>query len=320
MSKLRFDTHETHVPDGRRIVMWTLAPEDRPAHPLPIVVGAGFARRMHHFSAIAMYAAHNGFFVSRYDPVNHVGLSDGEMVNFNLTDSLASLRAAVDETCRLTGKDRVVVVATSLTARIAYQLAAESDRVALVVTAVGVVNVRETLTHVFEQDVAAVPLDQLVGTLSFEGKPIAFDPFCRDAHQHDWWTLESCVKALKAAKQPLVAFVGTEDEWVNAADVQRAFTEGANGPRKLLTLERAPHDLSRNASVAHTFVQKMIEEIAEFSAVEQVPQDPPFEEIMEQSLFERRLQRGTGEAPPAPAQAAPATPATQATQTAPAPG
>ncbi|MCU0681205.1 MAG: hypothetical protein MUF34_02910 [Polyangiaceae bacterium] len=312
MSKLTFDTHETHLADGRRVAMWTLAPTGRPAHSLPIVVGAGFARRMHHFSGIAMYAAHNGFFVSRYDPVNHVGLSDGEMWNFNLTDSLTSLRAAVDETCRITGQDRVVIVATSLTARVAFQLAAQSDRVALVVTAVGVVNVRETLRRVFERDVAAVPLDKLSGgSVTFEGKPIGLESFCLDAHRNDWWTLESCVKALRLAKQSLVGFVGTEDEWVDVSDVQHAFSEGANGPRKLLTLERAPHELSRNASVAHTFVQKMLEEIIEFGGINQTPQDPPFEEIMEQSLVERRLQRGTGEAARA---------TTQATQAEQAPG
>ena len=46
-------------PDGRRIVLWTTAPTERPTHALPIVMGAGFARRMHHFAPIAMYAAAN---------------------------------------------------------------------------------------------------------------------------------------------------------------------------------------------------------------------------------------------------------------------
>jgi acyl transferase len=148
MTSVAFEQHETRLGDGRRVAIWTVAPAAGPIHPLPIVVGAGFCRRMHHFAPVALYGAYNGFRVCRYDPVNHVGLSDGELWNFTLGDSCDSLRAAIDWTFERTGQ-RPAVVATSLTARMAYQVAAETDRVARVITAVGVVNVRATLARVF---------------------------------------------------------------------------------------------------------------------------------------------------------------------------
>jgi acyl transferase len=290
MSKPKFEQHETKATNGQRMTMWTTRPA-QVTQPIPMVIGAGFARRMHHFSAIASYAAHNGFFVSRYDPINHVGLSDGQMWDFTLSDSLESLRTAVNETCRMTGAEKVAVVATSLTARIAFQLASQSDKVALVVSAVGVVNVRETLKCVFGDDHSAYDPETMDGYVDFEGKHIERKNFSRDARAHDWWSVSGTVSALRQATQPTIAFIGTHDEWVRPADVEYVFSEGSGGPRKLLTLERATHDFSKNAAVARTFVMRMLTEVADTCGTPFAPTEPRFEELMEQSLLERRIQR-----------------------------
>jgi acyl transferase len=302
MSKPKFEQHEAKATSGQRMMIWTTLPA-QVTQPLPMVIGAGFARRMHHFSAIASYAAHNGFFVSRYDPVNHVGLSDGEMWDFTLSDSLESLRTAVNETCRMTGCEKVAVVATSLTARIAFQLASQSDRVALVVSAVGVVNVRDTLKCVFGDDHSLYDPETMDGYVDFEGKHIERKNFSRDALTHDWWGVSGTVAALRKAPQPMIAFIGTHDDWVRPADVEYVFSEGSGGPRKLLTLERATHDFSKNAAVARTFVMRMLAEVAESSRAPIAPTEPRFEDLMEQSLLERRIQRA--EAPKVISEAAP---------------
>ncbi|NJM90775.1 MAG: hypothetical protein HC863_00310 [Myxococcales bacterium] len=290
MSKPEFEQREVRVDSGQRMVMWTNRPVQQ-TQPLPMVIGAGFARRMHHFAAIAAYAAHNGIHVSRYDPINHVGLSDGKMWDFTLSDSLESLRTAVNETCRLTGSSKVVVVATSLTARVAFQLAATSDKVALVVSAVGVVNVQETLKCVFGDDHSLYDPETMDGYVDFEGKHIERKNFSRDALKNDWWSISGTVKALRRASQPMIAFLGTNDEWVRPADVEYVFNEGNGGPRKLLSLERATHDFSKNAAVARTFVLRMLSEVGESCGAPLAPVEPRFEELMEQSLLERRIQR-----------------------------
>ncbi|HZJ67253.1 MAG TPA: hypothetical protein VFD36_27285 [Kofleriaceae bacterium] len=297
MTSVAFEQHETRLGDGRRVAIWTVAPAAGPIHPLPIVVGAGFCRRMHHFAPVALYGAYNGFRVCRYDPVNHVGLSDGELWNFTLGDSCDSLRAAIDWTFERTGQ-RPAVVATSLTARMAYQVAAETDRVARVITAVGVVNVRATLARVFGKDfsVESTPFAE------FEGKKIGGGAFLDDAHANDWWSLDSTTRFLQRAHQPITTFIGTEDDWVDPADVDAAFSNRPGGPRRILTLERAPHDLSRDPAVARTFFLLMLEELLDACGADGRPVEPPFEALMEQSLIERRIQRAADEpGPPRPA-------------------
>lgn len=290
MKEISFEAHETHTPDNRRVALWTLFPKDGARHSIPIVVGAGFGRRMHHFAPVALYGAHNGFFVCRYDPLNHVGLSEGQMWDFTLSDSLESLRAAVEWTCEHTGSANVIILATSLTARVAFELASQTDRVGAVVSAVGVTNVRATLANVFEDDYSRYPLDGLPEFAVFEGKKIGRE-FVKDAHLHDWWSMESCIRAIKRIRQPLINFIGGNDTWVEASDVQHAFTEGANGPRRLLTLDRASHDLGRNASVARTFMLRTIEEVFKLESIAASPLEPSFEELMDRSLAERGLQK-----------------------------
>jgi acyl transferase len=296
MSDLAFEQHETRLEDGRKLALWTLAPPAPATACLPVVIGSGFARRMHHFTKVALYGAYNGLFTCRYDPVNHVGLSEGRMWDFTLTDSLQSLRAAVDWTCGYTGRPQVAVVATSLTARVAFELAAQSERIALVITAVGVVNVRDTLKKAFGADYSAGPPEALPPYAVFEGKKIGHG-FVRDAHARDWWSLERCARMVQKAKQPLVNFIGSDDTWIDPDDVHHAFGQEAGGPRKLLTLERAPHDLSRDAAVARTFLLRTIGELLAFGGRAQAPTDPPFEDGVKQALLERRIQRSSIDEP-----------------------
>lgn len=290
MNQMMFNSHETHTGDGRRVAVWTLSSDQHNKHSLPIVIGSGFARRMHHFTSLATYGVHNGFFVSRYDPVNHVGLSDGDIWDFTLSDSLESLRAAVDWTCRYTGSDKVIVVATSLTARVAYELAAQSPRIEAVITAVGVTNIRDTFSKVFKEDYSSFA--ELPDHLEFEGRKIG-PGVIQDAQEHEWWSLERCIDTLKQVRQPLINFIGSDDPWVNSDDIHKAFSAGDGGPRKLLTLERAPHDLGRNAAVAQTFLTYLMEELFALNQIEGKPTVPPFEVITQQALLERRIQRKT---------------------------
>lgn len=290
MNDMMFNSHETLTRDGRKVAVWTLCSNHHDKQSIPIVIGSGFARRMHHFTSLATYAVHNGFFVSRYDPVNHVGLSEGDIWDFTLSDSLESLRAAVDWTCEYTGSDQVIVVATSLTARVAYELAAQNHHIAAVITAVGVTNIRDTFSKVFKADYSS--FDELPDYLEFEGRKIG-PGVIQDAQVHEWWSLERCIETLKRVEQPLINFIGSDDPWVNSDDIHKAFSTGDGGPRKLLTLERAPHDLGRNAAVAQTFMTHLMEELFTLNRVQGTPTAPPFDVITQQALLERRIQRKT---------------------------
>jgi acyl transferase len=291
--KIDFEAHRVELPPNRHVGIWSLAPASGPSFATPLVVASGFGKRMHHLGAIALYAAHNGFVAHRYDPVNHVGMSHGEMADFTMTDGLDSLRAAVDWASARSAGRPVGVVATSLGARVAYRLASESDRVAFVVTAVGVVHLRRTLEVVIGRDWAAVPDAELPEHVEVEKHPIRAQRFVRDAHAAGWYPLDHTMSELARAPQPIVNFLAEEDTWVDASEVRDAFTRGSGGPRALYTLARSKHDFGRNPAVARTFLVRATEAAMTLAGRGEASEvrEPAFDALTEQAIFERRIGR-----------------------------
>jgi acyl transferase len=285
-----FANHETALADGRRIAMWSLSSSSGARHATPLVLCAGFGRRMHNVSALAAYAAHNGFTTVRYDPVNHVGLSEGSLVDYTMTDGLESLRAAVAWAHAREGRP-VGIVASSLTARLAFELAAKDARVAFVVSAVAVVHMRRTIERAIGVDYAGVSASGLPELVTFEGNAVRAERFWRDAHARKWFSFEGTVRALAAARQPITSFIAGDDAWVDSAEVHEAFSLGRGGPRRLHILPRARHEICRDPVIGRTFVLKVTEELLRLAGGGASPVDPPLDAMTEQSLRERNLER-----------------------------
>jgi acyl transferase len=295
LTDIEFSARELTLPDGRRLTTWTAAPVSGLVDPTPVVIGSGFARRMHSFAPLAMYLARNGLRVVRYDSVNHVGLSDGEIDAYKMSDGLASLRAVVADTAAGSASGKVALVATSLTARLAYELVRERAPLRCLLTVVGVVNLAETLHHVFGLDLFGMPVEALPNEVVFEGKRIGCPPFVADSRRLNIETTDSTTEALRGADLPLIALVGTEDKWVDSRQVRRVLSD-ANMRRAplILELDRAGHDLSVNASVGREVLRRSVLHVRELLGVPLPPEEvrePGFEEIVNQSIREKRAQR-----------------------------
>lgn len=281
--------HTTEV-DGRKLVLWSLTPSQG-IGAVPLVIGSGFARRMDHFGPLALYLANAGFSVFRYDSLDHVGLSDGQMESYTLSAGLRSLQTAIAWTCAHRNAPAVGLIATSLTARLAYQILAETPQIAFLVTAVGVVDVRATLQHVFGCDYTAMDTAELPEAVLFERQRIAPRRFYQDYHERCWGSAQQSAAALAPAPQPIVAFVTREDPWVDGARVREVLAHG-RGRRRVLELTGSGHDLGRNPAVARTFMKRVTQTVLDLSEHPQLAyREPEFSELAEQALVERRIQR-----------------------------
>lgn len=246
----------TVTPEGRRVALWRLDPPGRLPGPA-VVVGPGFGRGMHQMAPVAHTLARHGLTVYRYDSLDHSGLSDGRMWDYTMSAGYDGLAAAVAAVQHATGS-AVGVIANSLAARFAFRLAAqEPATVAYLVTVVGVVNLRSTLTHVIGRDLAALAEVDLPDDVEVERRVIGAKAFGRDSHEHDWLSLEGTIDELAVAPQPIVNFVAGDDQWVEPADVTAAFAQDQAGPRRLLRLPMAGHDFGRNTTMARVFLRHL---------------------------------------------------------------
>jgi acyl transferase len=286
-----FAPHSIESSCGRKIAVWSRIPAQGAR--AAIVIAPGFARRMDHFAPMALYLARNGFATYRFDFLDHVGLSEGEMFHFTLGSALDSLARTIEFSSREQGVEAVGVFATSISARIAYELLKECPRLSYVVSAVGVVNLRQTMALAFEDDYLSRPVADAPKYVEFERKKIDALNFYQDSRRRPWLTLDGTIEALAHAPQPIVNFTAADDRWVDENEVQEAFRRGNGGSRRILSLARSGHDFGRNAAVARTFLRRATEEASELADLRlRAVEEPSFEELADVQIQERRLQRG----------------------------
>jgi len=297
--------HEVDQLEGRagaerRVAVWRNGTCEAEA---PVVlVAPGFARRMRHMAPVALYLASAGFKVYRCDYLDHVGLSDGEIYDFTMTTMYESLQAtmrAIEER----EERQPLIVAASLANRTAIRLLAEDTRAAGLVGIVGVVDPRKTISKVFGEDWVAMPDDQIPPYAEFERKRVCGETWMRDWAAGDWISLESTIAELRRISQPVANFCGSADDWVEIADVERAFAMGDGGPRQLIELPYVEHELSSNPIAGQAVMREVVRVAAEIAEIgdNRDSVEPGFEQIAEQIVYERALENEVAAQRPRPA-------------------
>jgi Acyl transferase len=279
--------------DGRRIKIWILENNSCSKSAPPILICPSFGHRMYHAAYLASHLALNGFKVYRYDPLNHNGLSDGEIANYTMSDGLYSLKTVVNRIVDETKHPSISIFASSLSARVTYQYASCSEFIDLIISAVGVVHLRKTLERVFGDDHASKPLEEVPKSLKFLNHPINARNFYLDAIENDWFSLDGTCRALSSCTNPVINFMATDDGWVDNSEVINAFSNYCL-THTLYELQESSHEIADNPSIGRAFIAKVTESFLRFyGGDERVKQikDVPFDFLISRSIAERRQYR-----------------------------
>jgi hypothetical protein len=237
---------------GRRVVVWKtepLLPGHRHRH--PVIVAPGFARPMADMAGVALGLAVNGLTTYRFDPLDHVGLSDGTIRSFTMSAGVESLEAV----CAFTRADSGATpsyLATSLSARYVVRHVAGRNDVHAVVLVVGVLNAWRTLRLVFGPDFATGGLDSLPPTVRFDGHEIDPVHLWHDDVANDWATLAGALADLARVQASVTGIYATDDPWVDILDARAAL--GSRHTRKLIELATDDHELFANPSHGATAI------------------------------------------------------------------
>jgi acyl transferase len=276
--------------DGRRLVVWETWREARPSSPI-VVLAPGFGRRMHAQAGLALYLAANGFRVIRYDPVDHPGLSDGDVLNFTMSTGLQSLERTLEYASNLAGRRSLGIVASSLSGRLAVSVGARHRPDFLLLLA-PVIALQETLQEVFGADYAARPREKLPPRVMFEGHEIDTARFYDDAHRHGWFQVAPVAAALGGGDMPITIFSSADDNWVSFSDLKRLCPEREIPSRCVVEIRGVGHDFSRNQDTARQVLRQLVSWSHRFAQSAEGPLvEPSFSDLVGASLRERRLQR-----------------------------
>ncbi len=224
-----------------------------------IILPPGYGETKRDTLSTSYYLVKNGFNCIRYDATDHVGESEGSVVNTTLSKKKTDLLSTIDYVEQRFKTSFVTVVATSLANRIAIKAASEDTRIILLIGVVGVVNVQETLKAVYKEDMLEAFLKgEKWGETDVLGLKVNFENFLESAVKDDFHDLNSTAHDLSKLKIPVIFFVGEKDIWVKAEDVQFVFEKSQGKVKELHIIPEAMHQLKENPKVAQTVLKQIV--------------------------------------------------------------
>jgi SAM-dependent methyltransferase/pimeloyl-ACP methyl ester carboxylesterase len=208
---------------------------------------------------LSAYLAANHFYGLRFDWSDHVGESEGDIFNATLTKMRQVLVSLLDYAQMRFSAQPVGILASSLAARVAIKLTAQDRRPAFLVCLTPVVDLRETLTMVYKEDLAGnYSVGKRYGTIDILGFSINADNFLQDAIENSFVDLASTILDASTITVPTFFVVGQRDRWVRISDAE-SVVGCLNSPSKaIISLPTALHRLLENPTIAEGAIKEVL--------------------------------------------------------------
>ena len=215
-----------------------------------IVIPAAYGETKANAIHSAYYLAKNGFQVLRFDPTNHVGESEGEHEDYKLSTFVRDIHSAIDFVQARAPDARVGLLASSLAARAAIKAIGDDRRVSVLILVAPILNARDTLTRVQNEDVIQTVLDgEYPIHMNALGHDVKTESFLGDCVRGGFENLESTLMDLKRIACPISLILAEQDPWVNESDV-KATIEAIDPSRRSLFFLPTMHKLKENPKEA----------------------------------------------------------------------
>jgi esterase/lipase len=271
--------------DGRNIVVWQNMAE-YPSKQSILICG-GFSTRMSLLSPIVAYILKNNANVYRVDYLDHVGLSDGEIRNFGFESMSMSIEAALSLMKQREQNRNISILSISLGAVGSLFVAAKNSWIQSIGCLVGVMDVKKTMHRVFENDYYDWEYESLPAYLNFLGHEIDPRTFWTEHSKTRNADISLIKKALSEIKSPVFNLVALEDRWLDIKEVQEAFSAEGGGPREIIEMQYAGHELARNPIALRLSLKHLVSRFFYNGSMESVL-EPSFDEIADLKISDRK--------------------------------
>ena len=216
-----------------------------------IVIAPAYSETKRESLFLSYYLAKNGFNVFRYDSSNHIGESEGDALSYTLTGAKEEIRDTLDFLENKFDVKNFGIVCKSLAKRVAIKAASEDDRIHFIFSIVGIVDLRDTLAKVHQEDIMgriAQGYEESRETIETFGFEVNMD-FARNAIRDKFFDLATTKEDLSKINIPMIFLVSAKDAWVNIEDVQHLF-DFSHNIVELIILPETMHQIYENPATA----------------------------------------------------------------------
>jgi acyl transferase len=218
---------------------------EKPTPKADVLIISPFGKSVHDCFIAAYYLTLSGFNVIRFDPLNHVGMSTGEISNFTLSQLERDVDAVLE--LRSFPARPLILVGISLSAPVAWKLASLDRRVSGVATLVGVVDVADTIAKASGSSVVQYRDPNMIGDTYQQifGFKILAQPFVTDMDANGYGSFRDTQRYLENIPVPAHMIAATNDQYVDINQV-KALASSLPQNSHFILLENASHEIGRS--------------------------------------------------------------------------
>jgi pimeloyl-ACP methyl ester carboxylesterase len=279
-------------PEGGQIVGVLAEPTERSRG--AVVLAPGYERQIYHYAALSRVLIEHGYSTLRFDLRNHLGLSAGEVSDFNMTSVAEDIDCVMRFGAASFDVDRCALIAPSLAARGAVRVLSGEVAASLLLAIIPVVDVRFSLAQMMGEDLLpkwesgeVSDPERLVRLGRQEVKASAG----RDVLEGDWGGLDQPKVEAAAIDCPVFAVAAEHDEWVKSDDVPVVLEGESAFRRACMVVETSSHNIGQNFPVMRLILQIAVEQLNGVHGVDEAPRVPDFQQLAGVMVSERRWAR-----------------------------
>lgn len=252
-----------------------------------VVIVPPYAMSAHGYFLFQDYLTWNGFTVYRFDGINNVGLSSGEVINYTLGQAWRDLGYVIEAFFPTSSSDSLVLLSQSLSFPIAVRRARRDERVKAVVSLLGAVSVRDTVERVLKSSLEpyfsdlpdAAPRQRIFG---HEVNAMQFVASMIDEGYVDANDVYADVNMLT---QPLYLVSSEADEYVDFRDVL-ALRSDAEKNGAFVALADMGHMIGRSVESAKLLARLSVELTLKAYGIAEQLESPILTESIERASYE----------------------------------
>lgn len=242
---------------GRMIKGYLDRKNDKRDMPI-VVISPGYGEITRDYVSTAYYLAYNNFTVIRYDCPNHIGESEGGIINFRLSDIENGLMAAINYAYKNFGKSEIGLIASSLSGRVAFKIANREKRIKYLLALTSVIDLKSTLSSLYKEDlIGEYKKGKRWGTLDILGFEVK-DDFLDEVIKDNYADLNSTICDIENIKIPVSYLVAENDAWVKYKDIKMVYEHTHNKESKLIKISGALHQIQENPRLAKIAILKIL--------------------------------------------------------------
>lgn len=256
-----------------------------------IVIPPGYGETKRDSLTTSYFLVKNGFRVFRFDATNHIGESEGEIINATMYNMKEDLVDTINFLEKEFGQRCFGIVASSLAKRIAIRVAAEDSRIVMIISLVGVVDVQNTLKAVYNEDIIG---DLLKGeekdTYDIFGFEVKKD-YPMSAISGNYHDLSTTLEDVKKINIPFVFLIAEKDTWVKLSDVKMVFESMKSPHKEFHVIPSALHQLYENPSGARVAMRQIVVSAKKYMNKKNVSLDDVIEPSLREVAIQNRIEK-----------------------------